>query len=50
VAKMPQIDNTTMIIDRDIYLRKLIARRHNGMIKIVTGVRRCGKSFVLSTL
>jgi predicted AAA+ superfamily ATPase len=47
---MPQIDNTTMIIDRDIYLRKLIARRHNGMIKIVTGVRRCGKSFLLSTL
>jgi hypothetical protein len=42
--------NTVMIIKRDLYLRKLIARRHNGMIKIVTGVRRCGKSFLLSTI
>jgi len=39
-----------MVINRDIYLRKLIASRHNGMIKIVTGVRRCGKSFLLSTI
>lgn len=39
-----------MIIPRDIYLSKLIARRHNGMIKIVTGLRRCGKSFLLSTI
>lgn len=39
-----------MIIDRDTYLNKLIARRHNGMIKIVTGLRRCGKSFLLSTI
>ena len=39
-----------MIIQRPLYLRKLISRRHNGMIKIVTGVRRCGKSFLLSTL
>ena len=40
----------TMIIPRPIYLQKLISRRHNGMIKIITGVRRCGKSFLLSTL
>lgn len=39
-----------MIIKRDYYLNQLISRRHNGMIKIVTGVRRCGKSFLLSTL
>jgi hypothetical protein len=39
-----------MIIQRDTYLKKLIARRHNGMIKIVTGIRRCGKSYLLSTL
>ncbi|MDE6716037.1 MAG: ATP-binding protein [Muribaculaceae bacterium] len=39
-----------MIIPRPLYLQKLISRRHNGMIKIVTGVRRCGKSFLLSTL
>lgn len=39
-----------MIIQRDNYLRKLISRRHNGMIKVVTGVRRCGKSFLLSNI
>ncbi len=39
-----------MIIQRPLYLQKLISRRHNGMIKIVTGVRRCGKSFLLSNL
>ena len=39
-----------MIIERNTYLNKLIARRHNGMIKIVTGLRRCGKSFLLSTI
>lgn len=44
---MPQTANDMVIIKRDLYLHKLIARRHNGMIKIVTGVRRCGKSFLL---
>ncbi|MDE5750534.1 MAG: AAA family ATPase, partial [Duncaniella sp.] len=39
-----------MIIKRDTYLRKLIAKRHDGKIKIVTGIRRCGKSFLLSTI
>ncbi|MDE6395550.1 MAG: AAA family ATPase, partial [Duncaniella sp.] len=39
-----------MIIERNTYLKKLIAKRHNGMIKIVTGIRRCGKSFLLSTI
>lgn len=39
-----------MIIERPLYLKQLIALRHNGMIKIVTGIRRCGKSFLLSTL
>lgn len=39
-----------MIIERDRYLKKLISLRHNGMIKIVTGIRRCGKSFLLSTI
>lgn len=39
-----------MIIKRDIYLNQLISLRHNGMIKIVTGIRRCGKSFLLSTI
>lgn len=39
-----------MIIERPLYLKQLIALRHNGMIKIVTGIRRCGKSFLVSTL
>jgi len=39
-----------MIIKRDTYLKKIISVRHNGMIKIITGIRRCGKSFLLSTL
>ncbi len=39
-----------MIIDRPHYLQKLIDCRHNGMIKIITGIRRCGKSFLLFQL
>lgn len=39
-----------MIIERDLYLKKLIAKRHDGKIKIVTGIRRCGKSFLLSKI
>ncbi len=36
-----------MLIDRNIYLNRLIDRRENGMIKVITGIRRCGKSFLL---
>lgn len=39
-----------MEIKRDFHLKKLIASRHNGMIKIVTGIRRCGKSYLLFKL
>lgn len=39
-----------MEIKRDYYLQKLISRKHNGQIKVITGVRRCGKSFLLNTL
>ena len=39
-----------MEIARDLYLQKLIDRMHNTMIKIVTGIRRCGKSYLLSKL
>ena len=35
-------------IKREIYLNKLIARRNNGEIKIITGSRRSGKSWLLS--
>ena len=37
-------------IKRDLYLNKLINRRENGMIKIITGIRRCGKSYLLDPI
>ncbi|HJJ28455.1 MAG TPA: ATP-binding protein [Methanocorpusculum sp.] len=40
----------TMEIPRDAYLKKLILRKHNGFIKIITGIRRCGKSYLLNNL
>lgn len=39
-----------MNIERPIYLQRLIDRRHNGMVKIITGLRRSGKSYLLFTL
>ena len=39
-----------MEINRDIYLQKLINRMHNGMIKVITGIRRSGKSYLLFTI
>ena len=39
-----------MEIRRDFYLDKLIKRKHNGLIKIITGIRRCGKSYLLNTI
>ncbi len=39
-----------MEIKRDYYLQKLIDRENNGLIKIVTGIRRCGKSYLLNTI
>lgn len=39
-----------MIINRDRYINELLNKRWNGKVKIVTGIRRCGKSFLLSTL
>lgn len=38
------------IIRRDEYLKRLIDRKENGLIKIITGIRRCGKSFLLFNL
>ena len=37
-------------IKRDLYLNKLISRKENNMIKVITGIRRCGKSYLLFTL
>lgn len=39
-----------MKIERNRYLQKLINSRKNGLVKIITGVRRCGKSYLLSVL
>lgn len=39
-----------MIIERNRYLNKLIKLRDNGQVKIITGIRRCGKSFLLNTI
>ena len=39
-----------MEIARDIYLNKLISKKNNGLIKVVTGMRRCGKSYLLFIL
>lgn len=39
-----------MVIPRDRYLELLVSRKHNGLIKIITGMRRCGKSFLLFKL
>lgn len=39
-----------MEIPRDKYVQELIDRKHNGLIKVITGIRRVGKSYLLSTL
>ena len=39
-----------MEIKRDVYLERLIVRKHNGFIKVITGIRRCGKSYLLNRL
>lgn len=38
------------IIGRKLYLDQLINKKQNGLIKIITGIRRCGKSFLLFNL
>ncbi|MCC8141381.1 MAG: ATP-binding protein [Lachnospiraceae bacterium] len=39
-----------MEINRDYYLKKLIERKGNGLIKVITGIRRCGKSYLMNTI
>ena len=36
-----------MLINRNLYLQRLVSRMHNGMVKVITGIRRSGKSFLL---
>ena len=44
------LNGWNMEIKRDIYLQQLIAKKNNGLIKIITGIRRCGKSYLLFKL
>ena len=37
-------------IKRDAYLQRLIDKKENGLIKVITGIRRCGKSYLLFNL
>ena len=49
MVELPRIFNgeAIMNITRDKYLNELINRMNNGMIKVITGIRRCGKSYLL---
>ena len=38
------------VIKRDSYLKRLIDKKENGLIKVITGIRRCGKSYLLFNL
>ena len=50
-ARLPKYFNTDIMhIQRDFYLQQLIDGKQNGLIKIITGIRRCGKSYLLFTL
>lgn len=39
-----------MEIHRDRYLRRLISKKDNGLVKVITGLRRCGKTYLLRNL
>ncbi len=39
-----------MEIERNVYLNRLINKKNNGMIKVITGIRRCGKSYLLDPI
>ena len=45
-----QLEVLYMEIKRNRYLNTLISKKHNGLIKVITGMRRCGKSYLLFTL
>lgn len=49
-AKIGKNLTLTMEIKRDRYLKQLIESRHNGFVKVITGIRRCGKSYLLNVL
>ena len=44
-AKFPK--EVCLMIKRNKYLERLISKKENGMVKVITGIRRCGKSYLL---
>ena len=50
MTDMSENGYSRMVIARDLYLNQLIAGHGNGLIKVVTGIRRCGKSYLLFKL
>ena len=44
-AKFPK--EVWAMIERKKYLERLIAKKENGLVKVITGIRRCGKSYLL---
>ena len=50
MAHVPEILSSMKEIKREYYLNQLISSKQNGLIKIVTGIRRCGKSYLLFKL
>ncbi len=47
VVHVPKISNRMKTIGREQYLSQLISGRENGLVKVITGIRRCGKSYLL---
>ena len=45
-----QLRRELMEIQRDSYLKQLISYRFDGLVKVITGIRRCGKSYLLKKL
>lgn len=50
MCKRTEMGSDMIEIKRDTYLQQLTMRKDNGMIKVITGIRRCGKSFLLFTI
>lgn len=48
--KNVKLEDAAVRIERTKYLQELIDRKHNGLVKVITGIRRCGKSYLLFTL
>ena len=50
IMRLKKVEVYMKEIKRDVYLNRLINRKDNGLIKIITGIRRCGKSYLLDPL